>query len=163
MSGFRAWLKGLFSRKKKPVVPPERVRRAAESIIESEGLTANLDDEAAKVLLAWGVARAKAIARATAGMDDDTAEVAMYPRMRALRRLLRAVNRWIPRRLEIGAEGNRSALEEVLEYAAEVYGEQFTPPDEERVQYFLFSDLPSDAPRAIQGLRHLLENREDNE
>jgi len=42
----------------------QRASRAAESILEDESLTSDLDDVAAKVLLDWGLACAKAIAAA---------------------------------------------------------------------------------------------------
>jgi len=46
----------------------ELTRRAqdlAESILENESLTADLDDAAAKVLIDWGVACAEIIAHST--------------------------------------------------------------------------------------------------
>jgi len=67
----------------------KRIDRAAESILENEALSSELDDAAAKVLLQWGVARATTIATETAGLDEQAAEGVMYPRQKALRRLLR--------------------------------------------------------------------------
>ncbi len=158
MSKFGTWLCNLFSRRKKePITPAERVRQAAESILGNEGLTDNLDDKAAQALLGWGVACAERIARSTAGMDDETAKAAMDPRMQALRRMLRAVNRWFPRRLEAGFEENRAALDAVIEYAARVYGPEITLPDEEQLRAFLHNDLASDPAQAITGLRALFE------
>ena len=40
----------------------QRIQRAAESILENEALSADLDDDAAKLLLDWGVKRAEQIA-----------------------------------------------------------------------------------------------------
>ena len=60
-----------------------RTRRAVESLLENESLTADLDDAAAKELLDWGIAHAKEIISDTADMDDEGAEEAMYPRMSA--------------------------------------------------------------------------------
>ena len=69
----------------------KRMRMAAESILEDEALREGLDDEAASILLDWGMARAKQIAAETANLEDESeAEEAVYPHMRALRRLLRA-------------------------------------------------------------------------
>ncbi len=163
MSRFTSWFKNLFKKKpviEQPVAPPERIQRAAASILENEGLTPNLDDETAAVVLDWGVARAKAIAQDTAGLDETAAHEAMPPRMRALRRMLRAVNRWIPRRLEMSADNNRTALEGVLEQAALVY-DRDRRPTEEQIRAFLDHDLPSDPVQAIVALRRLIEGAEE--
>ena len=67
----------------------KRIKMAAESILENEALREGLDDEAASALLDWGIARAKEITATTADVeDDDEAQEAMYPRMRALRQVL---------------------------------------------------------------------------
>ena len=76
----------------------DRSRRAVESLLENESLTSSLDDAAAQVLLKWGTDCAKLIVSSTAGLDAASAEDAMYPRMRALRRLMRRVNKWAARR-----------------------------------------------------------------
>jgi hypothetical protein len=45
----------------------QRIERAAESILENERLTADLDDAAAQVLIDWGLACAELIAGSTDG------------------------------------------------------------------------------------------------
>ena len=67
----------------------KRIKMAAEGILENEALREGLDDEAASALLDWGMARAQAITATTADVeDDDEAQEAVYPRMRALRQVL---------------------------------------------------------------------------
>jgi hypothetical protein len=70
-----------------------RIRMAAESILENEALRDGLyDEQAASELLNWGVAWAEYLALQTAHIADDLdAEDEMYPRMKALRKLLVAV------------------------------------------------------------------------
>ena len=77
----------------------KRISRVAESLMENERLTADLDDEAAQQLLSWGISCAKTIMQSTAGLDDEAAEKATYPRMRATRRLMRETNRWVQKHL----------------------------------------------------------------
>jgi len=72
-----------------------RVQQATESLLENESLTADLDDEAAKVLIDWGLDRATEIAARTGRMNDSLAHDYLVPRLKAVRRMLRATNRWI--------------------------------------------------------------------
>jgi hypothetical protein len=137
----------------------ERVSRAAESILENESLTADLDDAAAKMLLEWAVACAEMIAAGTVGLNQPTAEEAMYPRLRATRRLMRAVNRWLPQRRQMAHEDNQRALEEVVELAAVIYGEDFAPPSDLRRTGFLRLSLLAPARQAVSDLRRLLEGK----
>ncbi len=164
MAGLFSWFKGLFAGKTRSRTPSaERVRRAVESIVENETLTDNLDDKAAQVLLDWGVACAEMIAQSTVGLDDERAEAEIYQRMRALRRMLRAVNRWIPRRLDMSDEEKLAALEEVIGLASQVYGPSFTFPDGGKRLLFLAGDAVAAPSRAIQGLRQLLEGKGERE
>jgi hypothetical protein len=133
----------------------QRARRAAERILEDERLTDNLEDEAAQVLIDWGIARAEAIARTTE--DAPT----MQNRLQAVRRLMRYVNRWIPRRVEADNETNREILTKILELAAVAYG-QTTPlispglVDAVAAQLATSGNTPSEV---IRNLLTLVENR----
>jgi hypothetical protein len=131
-----------------------RMQRAAERILENERLTGNLEDDAAQVLLDWGVRCAEQIARDTFGLSDDLAEEAMYPRLRALRRLMSAVNRWAP----TGEPMDVETLEELLAQAAIVY-RAYTPPGTLRQAIFVQQDLASSTPGAIAQLRAFIEGQ----
>lgn len=141
-----------------------RVNRVAESILENERLTADLDDAAAKVLLDWGVACAERIAQSTTGLNDPEAEEVMSPRLRATRRLMRSVNRWIANRREMDAEGSATLLTKIIEQAAIIYDEDFTPPNHDRRDAFLRQslDLIDDPPQLIVNLRRLIEHSDGN-
>jgi hypothetical protein len=108
-----------------------RVNRVAESILENESLTADLNDEAAGVLIDWGIARAKEVAYSTLEIvDDDQAEEAMYVQMRALRRILRTANQWATKISMIDKEYGESALASIIEQAAILFGQTYVPPNE---------------------------------
>lgn len=92
-----------------------RLQRAAESILENEALTADLDDEAAQVLLDWGVTLAQRITSETIELDQAAAEEATYQPMRALRKMLRQINHW-------ANNPEISGLEKIIEQAAITYG-----------------------------------------
>lgn len=140
----------------------QRIRRAAESILENESLTAGLDDATAKVLLDWGVACAEAIAQGTAGLSDNEAEAVMSPRLGATRRLMRQVRRWVVNRLEMDSEASARLLAEILEQAAIAYP-GFGPPDDNQRDLFLdqWPGLADDPPQMIDRLRMLIESARD--
>ncbi len=70
-----------------------RAAQAAESILDNESLTSELDDAAAQILLNWGADWARRVARRTAGMDEAAAQEAMVAPMAALRQLVRMINK----------------------------------------------------------------------
>ena len=136
----------------------QRIERAAESILENESLTANLDDAAAQVLFDWGIACARMVAQSTAGLDDGEAESVMSGRLRATRRLMRLVNQWMPRRSEMDAQGNAALLIRITEQAAIVYARDFTDLDSERWDAFLSQNLGVAPQELVVNLRALIEN-----
>ncbi len=161
-------LRNLFARTRKPKLSTEalgrRVKRVAESILDNERLTADLDDSAAKELLDWGLTIAKQIAQETADLDaDDEAEQAMYPRLRATRRMMRSVNQWIANQREGDSEGSATALAEIVEHAGVIYGRAFHPPSDEQRDALTRaqSELGDDPPQMIARLRQLIENLSD--
>lgn len=98
-----------------------RQRRAAESILENESIREGLDDSGASALLKWGVECAKRIAADTAEIaDEDEAEEASYPRMRALRQMLEDVKALF--RPELLPSEGATLIEEIVGFASVVYG-----------------------------------------
>jgi hypothetical protein len=136
----------------------QRVRRAAESILENESLTAGLDDEAAQRLLDWGVACAEAIAQETASLNDDEAEAAMSPRLRATRRFMRRVRGWVVKRQEMEADASAELLSEIIEQAAIMY-QDFMPPDDHQREVLEneWLNLADDPAQMIVRLRMFIE------
>ncbi len=140
----------------------ERVRRAAESILENERLTADLDDRAARVLLDWGIDCAELIARSTLGLSDLGAAEIMSPRLRATRRMMRSVNRWVAEREEMDADGAGALLAGIAEQTAIIHGEGLPPLTRAQQEGFLGRSLaligrPSEM---IAELRMLIERPE---
>jgi hypothetical protein len=142
----------------------ERISRVAESILGNERLTSDLDDSAAKELLDWALSAGKQIVQGTADVDDDEqAEEAMYPRLRATRRMMRAVNRWIASQREGDIEGREEAFNSILEQASIIYGRPLEAMNEK--QRAALASTPSkyadDPPQMIAHLRELLEHPDD--
>ncbi len=113
-----------------------RIDRAAERLLTNERLTADLDDEPAQLLLNWGLAWAQMIAESTAGLDKAAAKSIMKPRLKALRRLMRTVNRWAGARESMDAAADRVLLGKVYEQAL-LAATASTSPNEQRREWFL--------------------------
>ena len=135
-----------------------RIQQAAESILENEALTDNLDDEGGQALLDWGVALAKQVAQTTAGMDQAAAEAAMADKLGAVRRLLRAVNKRFDPTLiadlktndQATTEANTKLRDQVLEQAAIILAPHFTEPAAEPRASVVEKTLqPLDTPSAL--------------
>ncbi|MEW5871165.1 MAG: hypothetical protein AB1894_17960 [Chloroflexota bacterium] len=138
-----------------------RARRAAESILENESLTAELDDREANVLVEWGVACAKAAARQTAGMEDAQAEQALDANLRATRQLMRQVSKWVSGQAGMDAENRAALLSRIAEQQAAIYGQAFSPPDDRRLQAFM-AGLAQPGEPLVTRLRTLFENSDQS-
>lgn len=101
----------------------QRIRMAAESILENEALRQGMEADGADIFLNWGIQCAKEIAAATANIEDDIdAEDAMDARMRSLRRMLEAIQElYAP---EADAERQATAWEGIVHHAPIVYDRQ---------------------------------------
>ena len=138
----------------------ERSDKAVESILENEKLTADLADDAAEVLLDWGIACVRTIVQVTLGLDEMEAEEAMYGPMRATRRLMRAVNRWLTRYEILGEVGHVEVLQKIIAQAGVIYGRDYIPPTPAQQGAFLaeIRGLTADAPQMILQLRGFVEH-----
>lgn len=135
-----------------------RRQRAVESILDNESLTSNLDDDAARLLIDWGLSCAEQIVVSTVGMAAAEAEDATYPRLRATRRLMRFVNRWIRQRLEMMPDESTALLGQIVQQAEVVYGHSFAPPKPERQRAFAMMVFGDEPAEIIQNLREFIEH-----
>lgn len=136
-----------------------RVERAAESILENERLTADLDDQAANFLLDWGVTWAKMIAQRSAGLSESEADEIMDEALRALRGLLRSVNRWVSRAPQMDEVERTTLLTQMVEQVAAINGPEGRLPHNEQQLAFLQEHAKDtgDPPQMIARLRELFE------
>jgi hypothetical protein len=88
----------------------ENRRRAVERILEDESLTADLTDKAARTLLGWGVARAKAMAQQAKGSSQAELDAHLADLRRTMKRLSRRAGEAAP---EVQAQQVRALLLEV--------------------------------------------------
>jgi hypothetical protein len=135
-----------------------RRQRAAESILDNESLTSNLDDDAARRLIDWGLSCAEQIVLGTAGVAAEKAEDATYPRLRATRRLMRLVNRWIRQRLQMTPDESATLLGQIVRQAEIVYGQGFVLPKPERQRAFAAMAFGDEPTEIIRNLREFIEH-----
>jgi len=107
----------------------KRVQRAVESVLENEGLLGGLDEAAASALQDWGIKNVKKIAEKTGDLDDERAEEAMYPKMKASRSLMRAIRVWVQTESEASAEERAQLWAKIEKKAQDLYGEELNLPD----------------------------------
>jgi len=139
----------------------QRFEMIAERILENERLTADLDDEAAQVLLDWGLSSAKLIVDSTVGIEDEEeADEVMYTRLRANSRLMRTVNKWVPTRQTMSKSASLQEFGKVGQYVETVYAETFIAPRKAEWQAFLSSYQANNDVEMIVNLRNLFESAE---
>lgn len=134
----------------------KRMRMAAEAILENEALRGGLDDSGASLLLEWGTQCAKQIAADTASLEDDLeAEESSYPRHKALRKMLGAVQKlYAP---ESDPAGRSELWGEIARQAPIVYARE--APGLADIQPGLLAALQNfESAEKIRMLRALIEN-----
>jgi hypothetical protein len=72
----------------------DRVQRVIEEMMGNEALLEMLDTDAATEMLNWGIGTAKSLVSRTAEMDDFAADLAILPRLKALRQSMRSIGNW---------------------------------------------------------------------
>ena len=140
-----------------------RVKQAAESILENERLTAGLADDAALALNNWGLAWANNIATNSDGLDDSAAYEYIAPRLKATRRMMRYVNRWVRKRADMDPDEERNHLKKVFDLAQDARGSVVEPDDSQAAPQVALPlneaySLTGNAPQVIVDLRQLVES-----
>lgn len=132
-----------------------RQRLLTERLYENEALRDGLDDDAAAALLDWMSAGIPDLVKAAADLDDDdAADEAISPRLKAQRKLIRHINQWVA----APDADPASMLDALLTQAATLYGPDWTPPDPARQAAFAAAAANLTPPATlIHQLRELLE------
>jgi hypothetical protein len=136
----------------------KRKTRVAESLLENEALTADLDDSAAKELLNWILEHGKGIAQDTFGLSDQEADEAMYPRLKGLRRMCRSINKF-SRTLghTKSIDETLPILRQIIKRAAPVYGTETTIPTDASLTRFILMQLSASPTEHIIAIRSFVD------
>ena len=106
----------------------KRIKRAVESVLDNEALASGLDESAADILQQWGIKNVTRIAAETETLSDDQAEEAMYPHLKASRRLMRAIRVWLQHEKDVPTEERERLWGKIEKRAKALYGDDLILP-----------------------------------
>ena len=137
-----------------------RIERAIEEMTGNEALLGMLETEAATEMLNWGIAMAKSVISRTQELDDWTAELALLPRLKAIRQSMRSIGNWAAGKYE-DPESRLQLRDKLLEHFRTIFGERRELPTARQMDDLLSqADYKNQTPRElIRKLQDLLEQR----
>ncbi len=126
-----------------------RIQRTVEEIVGNEALLGMLQTEAATEMLNWGIATAKALVSKTQDLDDFAADLALLPRLKAVRQSMRSIGNWAAGKYADPA--SRVQLrDKLLEYFRLIFGEDARLPATEQMDEVLNQvDDPKNTPQQL--------------
>ena len=136
----------------------DRLQRAIEELSGNEALLEMLDTEAALEMLNWGIATARSIVARKCELDDFTADLALSPRLKALRQSMRSIGNWAAGKYEDPA--SRIELRDRLlgHFSTIFLDERPLPPPEKVDEVLSTVDDTTNTPRQlVQNLTQLIE------
>ncbi|MGZ9222542.1 MAG: hypothetical protein ACXW4Q_10570 [Anaerolineales bacterium] len=135
-----------------------RVQRVVEEMTGNEALLEMLETDAAIEMLNWGIATARALVSKTKELDDFAADLAIFPRLKAIRQSMRSIGNWAAGKYTDPA--SRIQLRDrLLKHFRTIFGEEKPLPPSERMDEVLNQvDDKSNTPhQLVLKLRQLLE------
>ncbi len=135
-----------------------RIQNMVEEFMGNESLVEMLETEAATEMLNWGITTAKTLVSKTMDLDDLTAELALLPRLKAIRQSMRSIGNWAAGKYTDPA--SRVQLrEKLLEHFKVIFGEEARLPSPEKMDALLNEvDDQSNTPhQLVLKLRKLIE------
>ncbi|NIW44116.1 MAG: hypothetical protein GWN14_04575 [candidate division Zixibacteria bacterium] len=135
----------------------KRLQREIENLYANEGLTRDLNDSSARILLELLEEQVRTIVNNTADLEDADAEEAMYPRLKAMRRMARYINQSVREDAD-----SFDLAGKIVDQAKVLYGEAYVEQLENKIQSLLA--FPRTEPGVlILTLKQLLEGEKDGE
>ena len=135
-----------------------RVRRVIEEMMSNEALLEMLETEAASEMLHWGIAMATSLVNKTNDLDDFAANLAILPRLKAVRQSMRSIGNWAAGKYTDPA--SRIELrDKLLERFRVIFGENARLPSTEQFDELLnrVDDKNNTPYQLILKLKQLLE------
>jgi len=104
-----------------------RIQRVIDEMTGNEALLEMLETDAAIEMLNWGKEMATSLVKRTEALDDITADLAILPRLKAVRQSMRAVGNWAAGKYADPA--SRTQLrDKLLEHFRAIYGDDAILP-----------------------------------
>jgi len=137
-----------------------RMERVIEEISGNEALLEMLDTEAATEMLNWGIAAAKSLISRTTETDDFAGELAILPRLKAIRQSMRSIANWAAGNYE-DTESRVQLRDKLLQHFRTIFGEKREMPSARQLDDLLsrVDDKHYSPKQLILQLQDLLEQR----
>ena len=137
-----------------------RVERVIEELSGNEALLQMLDTDAASEMLNWGIETAKSIIRKTGELDDFAAELALLPRLKALRQSMRSIGNWAAGKYT-DPQDRIQLRDRLLEQFRTIFGERRELPTPKQLDDLLgqANEKRHTPHQLILSLRDLLDQR----
>jgi len=135
-----------------------RVQRVMEGMMGNEALVEMLETDAATEMLNWGMATAVSLVRGTEGLDDMVADLAILPRLKAVRQSMRSIGNWAAGKY-VDPESRAQLRDKLFEHFRVIFGEDAPLPSVEQFDELLNqADDKNNTPhQLILKLKQLLE------
>ncbi len=136
----------------------ERLQKIVEEISGNEALFEMLETDAATEMLNWGTAMATLLANRTADMDSIAADLAIMPRLKAVRQSLRSIGNWAAGKYA-DPESRVQLREKLLEHFRMIFGDDANLPTPQAMDAVLNEvDNTSNTPQQlVLKMKQLLE------
>jgi len=129
-----------------------------EEMTGNESLLQMLDTESATEMLNWGIATAKAIVSRTQDLDDYAADLAILPRLRAVRQTMRSIGNWAAGNYA-DPESRVQLRDKLLQNFRVIFGDDSNLPSPEKMDTVLnqVDDKTNTPNQLILKLKQVLE------
>ena len=137
-----------------------RMERVIEEMTGNEALLQMLDTDAATEMLNWGIATAKSIINKTTELDDFATDLAILPRLKAIRQSMRSIGNWAAGKYT-DPESRIQLRDKLLGHFRTIFGERRELPSARQLDEVLSQvENKSHTPRQlILKLQDVLEQR----
>ena len=135
-----------------------RVQRVIGEMLGNEALLEMLETDAAAEMLNWGTAMATSLVKTTNDLDDLAANLALMPRLKAVRQLMRSIGNWAMGKY-IDPESRAELRAKMFERFRVIFGENTRLPSNEQFDELLnqVDDKNNTPHQLILKLKQLLE------
>lgn len=135
-----------------------RIQRVIEEMTGNEALLEMLETDAAMEMLNWGIATAKSIINKTGELDDFTAELALLPRLKAIRQTMRSIGNWAAGKY-VDPASRVQLREKLLGHFRTIFGDDRPLPPAEKMDEVLnqVDDRTNTPHQLVLKLKQLIE------
>ncbi|HVF25941.1 MAG TPA: hypothetical protein VNA23_08630 [Anaerolineales bacterium] len=136
-----------------------RIQRVIGEMLGNEALLGMLETDAAAEMLSWGTAMATSLVKTTNDLDDLSANLAIMPRLKAVRQSMRSIGNWAVGKY-IDPEDRVELRDKMLERFRVIFGENARLPSIEKFDKLLdqVDDKNNTPYQLILKLKQLLED-----